>query len=440
MGRDRDDALRATRAALLRASVVLSVLVLAAFVGAGCGGSADDASAGGVPTLGFMTWRDQTGLDEKNFRACEKASGGKYRIEGIPMGPSVDGAREQLTRRLAAGDKTIDLINLDVIWTAEFSDAHWILDLTERVEPIADQFVPAALESTRYKDKYWAVPAGTNAALLYYRTDLVKKAPETWEELAAAVKAAKAKQPDIDGFVFQGNSYEGGSVDALEFMIGAGAKVLSDDGKESTLDQGDGATHALGFLQQMMEDGIAPKVVTTYMEEDTRLAFQGGNAVFMRNWPYAWALMNQDEASRVKGKFAIAPLPGFEGRGSASVLGGQNFGIASSTDEPELAWEAITCLTSEKVQRLKAVKKGEMPTLRRLYEDKEMAKDVPYMPVLASALEAGQNRPTTPYYNDVTIVIYKLYNEVLNGRISPEDAVEEMDRKVQAAINGKAEI
>ncbi|MCW2926180.1 MAG: extracellular solute-binding protein family 1 [Thermoleophilia bacterium] len=440
MGRERDDARSGYRDARIRAFAILLVLVFAALLAAGCGSSADDADANGVPVLGFMTWRDQTGFDEEKFAKCAKESGGKYRIEAIPMGPSVDAAREQLTRRLAAGDDSIDMINLDVIWTAEFSDAGWILDLSERMGPIADQYVPAALESTRYKDKYWAVPAGTNAALMYYRTDLVDHAPETYEELAEMAKAAQAKQPGIAGFVFQGNSYEGGMVDALEFMGSANAKVLSDDGTKATLDDGDGATYALSWLQSIMDDKVSPKVVTTFMEEDARLAFQKGDAVFMRNWPYAWALMNQDKASKVKGKFDIAPLPGFKDRSSASVLGGQNLGISSSTKHPELAWEAMMCLTGEDIQREKAVKKGEMPTLKRLYSDPQMAKDVPFIDVLAKGLETGVNRPTTPYYNDVTIVIYKAYNDVLNGRLTPEEAVKEMQHGVQAALDGKAEI
>jgi multiple sugar transport system substrate-binding protein len=424
----------------MRACAVLVAVLLAGLVAAGCGGSADDASAGGVPTLGFMTWRDQTGFDEKNFRACEKLDGNAYRIEPVPMGPTTDAAREQLTRRLAAGDESIDLINLDVIWTAEFSDANWIMDLTERVEPIKDQYVPAALESAFYKGRYWAIPAGTNAALLYYRTDLVDRAPQTWEELAEMAKAAQARQPGITGFVFQGNSYEGGTVDALEFIGAAQGKILSEDGTDAVVDDGDGAAHAMSYLQSIMESKVAPKVVTTYMEEDSRLAFQKGDAVFMRNWPYAWALMNKDDASKVKGKFDIAPLPAFDGRSSASVLGGQNYGIAATSEHPELAWKAMMCLTREEIQRVKAVEKGEMPTLQHLYDDPQMAKDVPFIDVLATNLRNGVNRPTTPYYNDVTIVIYKAYNDVLNGRITPEEAVERMQRGIQAAIDGKAEI
>lgn len=440
MGRDRDECPHGQRAWHARAVLLVLVPLFAALVATGCGGSADDAAAEGVTTLGFMTWRDQTGFDEKMYRMCEKRDGNTYRIEPVPMGPTVDAAREQLTRRLAAGDESIDMMNLDVIWTAEFSDANWIMDLTERVEPITGDYVPAAIESSFYKDRYWTVTAGTNAALMYYRTDLVDKAPESYEELAEMAKAAQAKQPGIAGFVFQGAAYEGGTVDALEFLGSAGAQVLSKDGTTSTIDEGDGAEYAFGWLQQVMEDGIAPKVVTTYMEEDARLAFQKGDAVFMRNWPYAWALMNKDEASKVKGKFDVAPLPGFEGRSSASVLGGQNYAISATTNKSELAWKAIMCLTGEDVQRIKAIEKGEMPTLRSLYSDDEMRKAIPFLDVLSAGLESGVNRPISPYYNDVTIPIYKAYNDVLNGRISPEDATEQLQRKVQAAVDGQAEI
>jgi multiple sugar transport system substrate-binding protein len=441
MGRDRDED-RRLGAARIRAGAAACVLVLAALVATGCGGSADDADAAGVPTLGFMTSRDQTGTDDKVFDYCAKKSGGKYRIEGIPVGPSTDAAREQITRRLAARDQSIDLLNLDVIWTAEFSDAGWLVDITDRVEQmgLGDKFVRAPLESAHYKGKYWGIPSGTDVSLLYYRTDLIKTPPKTWEDLVVQAKAAQAKKPGIAGFIFQGNSYEGGTVDALEFIHGAGANVIDEDGKKAVISKGDGATYALTFLRKLFTEGISPKVVTTYMEEDTRMAFQNGDAVFMRNWPYAYALMGKDEASKVKGKFAVAPLPGFEGRGRANVLGGQNFGIASTSKHPELAFDAIMCMNSEYVQKLRARNKGQAPTLQSLYKDPALLEEFPHLKTVAEGLEVGLNRPVTPYYNDVTIVIYRFYNEVLNGRVDPQEAVDEMDHKIQKAIVGKAEI
>jgi len=406
-------------------------------VAAGCGGSSEE---GGVPTLGFMTSRDASGFTEDIIKKCAAESGGKYKIEQLPIGPSTDASREQASRRLAAGDTSIDFINLDVIWTAEFSDAGWLVDLTDRVAPMKDLFVPVALDSAFYKDKYWAVPSGTNAAFLYYRTDLVKTPPKTWEALVEAAKQVRKTHPDMTGFVFQGASYEGGTVNALEYLGGAGAHVLSEDGKTAQLDKGDGTVHAMEFVERLVKDDVTSKTTTTFMEEDARLAFQKGDAVFMRNWPYAWALMNKDESSKVKGKFGVAPLPAFEGRESAAVLGGQNYGISASSTHKDLAWDAIMCVTSFEAQKQKTVQRGEMPTLKAVYEDPELRKDVPFIDTVEAGLAAGQNRPITPYYNEVTLSIYKAYNEVLNERISPEEAAKRMQHEIQAAISGKAEI
>jgi multiple sugar transport system substrate-binding protein len=414
------------------------VLAAAALIGAGCGGSADTAN--GVPVIGFMTWRDPTDVSDKMYRDCEKQSGNKYKIEPVAMGPTVDAAREQLTRRLGAGDKSIDLINLDVIWTAEFADAGWIMDITSRIKPIKDTFVQSALDSAYYKGKYWGMPVNANAALLYYRSDLVKTPPKTWEELVEQSKAVQKTHPGMAGFVFQGAPTEAGSVDALEFLYGAGAKALDDEGKKATIADGDSAEHALTFLQQLIKDGVSPKVVTTYTEEETRMAFQSGGAVFMRNWPYADGLMKTDKASKVKGKFKLATLPGFEGHEPANTLGGQNFGIAASTDDPELAWEALACLGSAKNQSIKATAKGELPALKSLFDDPELERQIGYLPLSKVSIARGSNRPKSPYYGDVTSSIYKAYNDALAGRISPKDAASRMQQGIQAAVDGKAEI
>ncbi|MCW2949556.1 MAG: extracellular solute-binding protein family 1 [Thermoleophilia bacterium] len=421
-----------------RVSVALCVLVIAAFTAAGCGGKADNAN--GAVVIGFMTWGDPTGASDKMYRACEKESGNKYRIDPVAMGPSVDAAREQLTRRLGAGDTSIDLINLDTIWTAEFADAGWLMDISDRIGPIKDTFVASSLDSAYYKGKYWAMPVNTNAALLYYRTDLVKKPPTTWEELKADAQAVQKTHPDMAGFVFQGAPSESGTVDALEYLLSSGAKVLDKSGKHSLIDEGGGAEHAFTFLRGMIKDGVAPKVVTTYMEEEARAAFQNGGAVFMRNWPYADPLMKTDKTSKVKGKFALAELPTFEGQEPITVLGGQNFGMSSHTDNPKLAWEALKCLGSAKMQSIKATVKGELPALQSLYDAPDLRKKITYLPFSKIAISRGRNRPKTPYYGDVTSAIYHAYNDVLAGHISPRDAVKRMDRGIQAAIDGKAEI
>ncbi|MCW2961194.1 MAG: extracellular solute-binding protein family 1, partial [Thermoleophilia bacterium] len=261
-----------------------------------------------------------------------------------------------------------------------------------------------------------------------------------WEELVKVSKQVQAKQPDIEGFVFQGARSESGTVDALEFMYAAGAKILSEDGKESIADEGDGSEFAFQFLANLIKDGVSPKVVATYTEEEARLAFQNGGAVFMRNWPYAAGLMETDKTSKVRGKFKMALLPGFEGRADANVLGGQNFGIAAGTDDPELAWEALQCLGSAEMQAIKATAKGELPALKASYDDPKLEAQIDYLPLSKVAIARGLNRPESPYYGDVTSSIFKAYNSVLSGELSPAEAVKELDHGVQAAIDGKAEI
>ena len=443
MGRDLTTLRQLPRAStmrLTRLAASCSVVIVAALIATGCGGSADSASAGEVPVLGFMTWRDPTGLGDKLVASCEKQAKGRYRIDQIPMGNNVDAAHEQVTRRLAAGDHTIDMLNLDTIWTAEFADAGWLVDLTDQVAPIKDTYLPSALVSTYYRGKYWAFPINANAAMLYYRKDLIKTPPKTWEELASQAAAVKAQHPGMIGFAFQGAPSESGSVDAMEFLLGAGAKVLSEDGKTSVITDDSNAEHAFTFLQKMMHDGVAPRVVTTFTENESLQAFQGGNAVFMRNWPYAYTMMNADKASKVKGKFAVAPLPAFEGHDPVAVLGGQNWAIATTSQHPKLALEAIQCLGGRDAQKQRALVKGEFSSLADLYQDPDVVKAYPFIPTLTTSLGMGQSRAVSPYYNDVSTVIYKAYNDVLQGNISPAQATKRIDHGVQLAIEGKAEI
>lgn len=424
----------------MRLGACLIVLACAGFVAAGCGGSADEAKAGETPTLGFMTWRDPTGLYDRIVARCNRRAQGRWKVEQIPMGPTTDAAREQLTRRLGAGDESIDMINLDVIWTAEFAKAGWIIDVTKRMKPIEDQYIPASIDSVTFEDKMWALPVGMNSALLYYRTDLVKTPPKSWEDVAAAAAKVRTTNPDMAGVVFQGAPYEGGTVDALEFIYGAGGEILSPDGTKSVATDNDGAERAFSFLADLMDRKLAPQAVKTYVEEDTRLAFQNGKAVFMRNWPYAYSMMAADKASKVRGKFAVVALPGIGGNEPASVIGGQNYGIAASSRYPEQAWDAIACLGDEQAQIEKAVEKGELPTLDALYRNARIKKALPFLDASYAAVKTARNRPITPFYNDITTVINKAYNDVLNGNVSPADAAKRIDHGVQKALDGEAEI
>jgi multiple sugar transport system substrate-binding protein len=438
MGRIRDDrALRVRALVVLRLALACATVVAAGAIAAGCGASAN--AANGPVELGLTTGRDPTGWQQQVIRQCNASSHGKWKITEIVLPPTVDAQREQIIRRLAGQDSSMSIIAADVIWTAEFSEAGWLVDLTNRVKPMENQFVPAAIDTVKYHGKYWAVPYGVQVAMLYYRKDIIKTPPKTWEEMASQAKAAMKTHPGMAGFVWQANQYEGLTVDALEYILAAGGHDLSPDGKTAIFDKGDGTQHAYEFMRSLFTSGVTPKAVTTFQEEESRQMFQQGNAIFMRNWPYVWQLA-QGPDSKVKGKIGVEALPKFEGRGSAGVIGGGNYAISRYTPNAEYAWQAVDCLSNEEHQRSRLVAKGDEPSREALYQDPALQKQFPFMVALRKGLDNGHPRPVTPYYNDVTTPINRISHEVVAGSISPEAAAHKLDHSVQLAVDGKGEI
>jgi multiple sugar transport system substrate-binding protein len=189
-----------------------------------------------------------------------------------------------------------------------------------------------------------------------------------------------------------------------------------------------------------VEDGTSPRTVTTFHEEESRIAFQQGKAVFLRNWPYVWPLSQTDPGSKVKGKVGVAPLPGFEGQSPATVLGGKNLGISRFTKHPEEAFDAIQCIASAKNQRRLLEVKGNLPALQAVYDVPELQQKIPFLSTARDALDVAHPRPITPYYNDVTIALARAANEATSGVATPEEAVAKADKAIQSGIDGEGEI
>lgn len=416
---------------------LLCVVLLSALVATGCG---DDAEAGsGTKILHITSGRDPTGTFPRILRQCNESAGGKWKLEAVMVPPTVDAQREMFIRRLAGKDSTLDILGMDVIWTAEFSEAGWIWDLTDKIEPIKDQLVPAPLATVEYKGKYWAMPSNTNLAVLYYRKDIIKEPPTTWQQMAEMAKEAKKKHPDMAGFLWQANQYEGLTVDALEFIHSAGGKVLDESGKKSLLAEGDGTLKAFKFMRSLFETKVTPQSVGTFQEEESRQLFQSGKGIFLRNWPYVWPT-SQKKGSPILGKVGVAELPAFEGGKQATVLGGLNWGISVYSKYPKEAWEAVQCVTSFEHQKLDTMKRLNLGVWEKLYTDPDVKKQIPFIGTLRAGLDNAHSRPTTPYYFDVTYAIAKYSHEVAVGTMDPETAVKRLDHDVQLAVEGKGEI
>ena len=419
--------------------VTIVVVFVTALVAAGCGGGdAEGGAADGPVKVRWTTDRDPTGEVFRMIDDCNEANAERWEIEPVIMPPAVDAKREQIIRRLAAGDDGLDVLTIDVVWTAEFSETGWIVDLTERMAAKEQEFIASSFETVKYDGKVWAYPMGTNVALLYYRTDLVKQPPKTWEELVEVAKRVQSTHPGMKGFLYQALPYEGLTVDALEFITAAGGSALSEDGTKATFDED--TRFAFEFMRRLVEEGVTPREVVTFMEEESRQSFQNGDAVFLRNWPYVYPLANDKASSKVAGKFDVAPLPKFEGRQSGGVLGGANLAISTFSKHPEEAWEVIECLGGPKAQKRRALTRGEMPTIDALYQDADVRKALPYLDVARTALDSAVPRPVTPYYNDLTREIYFISNKVVSGRMGVDAAVKELQASAQLAVKGTPRI
>lgn len=176
-----------------------------------------------------------------------------------------------------------------------------------------------------------------------------------------------------------------------------------------------------------------------YGEEEARGVFQAGNAVFMRNWPYAWAL-GQGADSVVKGKIGVAVLPkgGTAGR-NAATLGGELLAVSKYSKNSAQAADLVMYMTSAAVQKERALKASYNPTLAALYKDPEILKANPFMGELLDTFQSAVPRPATvtaSKYNQVSNEFWNATHEVLSGKAKAPDALTRLDAALKRLGRG----
>lgn len=340
------------------------------------------------------------------------------------------------TSAFLLGSSPYDLVHMDVVWVPKFAAAGWLLDLSDRVskEQLA-QYLPGDVNGGMYEGKLYRIPWRTDAGMLYYRKDLLEQAgmkpPETFAELIQISKDLKQKNAANWGYVWQGKQYEGVSAMFVEILEGNGGFWVNPDTKEVGLDRPE-AIEAVRFLLNTIQEGISPPGVTSYQEEETRRLFHAGNAVFMRNWPYAFPLMNLD--SPVQGKFGIKPMVHGSGHRSAACLGGWGWGISSTTRHPKEAWRAVEFLTNEAIQREYILQTGYLPSLRSLYNDPAILAKYPYFFQMLDVLKTSALRPPIAQYAQASDILQRYLSAVFSGRMRPEDAMQSASRETRQLL------
>jgi multiple sugar transport system substrate-binding protein len=408
-------------------------LVAAGLMLAGCS-PALSSSAGSAPStngigpITFAIGKDDIGWLTGVIAGWNK----KYpqqKVTPILLPEASNDQLAQLVANLQAKSDEYDVIDMDVIWTAEFASNGWIIPLPGSQFPNLGGFLKPAVDTAMYQGRLYAVPDYSNADLLYYRSDILAKAgkqpPKTWAQLAELAKTVAPKY-GLYGYAGTFAPYEGLTVDFAEAVQSADGSILSPEGTRVTVDSPQ-ALKGLEFLVDGFRQGWIPKVALTYEEESAQAAFEAGKFLFLDNWPDVYqALSVPGPENKVYGKFGVTALPGLDGPGSSS-LGGANLAISSYSQHQRTALDFIKYMTDKDNEEEMFEQGSFPPVLTQLYTTQSLVSRYPHLlPVLEQAIDSAQPRPAITNYDQASLAISSNVYQALTGQKQPQLALAEM--------------
>ena len=422
----------------MRISALAAAVVALFAFGSGQPAAAQVTISISCSSLGIELELCQTAAD-----AWAKETGNQAKLVSTPAD-----ANERLAlyqQLLAAGSADIDIFQVDVVWPGIL--ANHFIDLKEYLSPedLADHF-EALVANNTVADKLVAAPFFADAGLLYYRKDLLEKygkqVPQTWAELTDTAKAVTdgergAGNAQMQGYVWQGRAYEGLTCNGIEWVASfGGGAIVEPDGKISI---NNAQAAAAINLAKSWVGAISPEGVLNYAEEEARGVFQSGNAVFMRNWPYAWGLANAAD-SPVKDKVGVAVLPQGDGTGArhAAALGGQQLAVSKYSAHPKEAADLVRYLTSAAEQKRRALQ-GFNPTRKSLYSDAELLQALPFLKDFQAVLDSATPRPSTvtgTKYNQISSEFVRAVHNTLSGQGTAEENLAALEQALDRLSRG----
>jgi multiple sugar transport system substrate-binding protein len=343
-----------------------------------------------------------------------------------------NGQLAQLTANLQAGSSTYDVIAMDVIWTAEFAAAGWIIPLESSTFPLGD-FLRPAVDTAMYNGHLWAVPYYSNAEVLYYRKDILgaagKLPPKTWAQLAEQAETVAPKY-GLQGYAGQLAPYEGLTVNFADAIQSAGGSILSPAGNVTV--NSPQARAGLSFLVNGLHAGWIDPSSLDYEEESSGTEFLSGKLLFLNNWPFIYGQASQP-GNKLYGKVGVAPLPGLDGPGSSS-LGGANLAVSAFSRHQATAIAFISYLTSLQEEQQLLVDSGFPPVWTSLYSDPAMVNKFPDLPVVKQAILTAQPRPSIVDYDQASLAISSAVYQALTNKKTPQQALTELDGQLTQII------
>lgn len=413
--------------------MALAFLAALAFAVTACG---SDDDGGGPVELNWFIFNEPSGVLPKIADKCSKQAGDSYTINFEYLPSDADQQREQLVRRLGAEDDSIDIIGMDVIWTGEFANAGWVEEWTgEDAQAATKGVFPSVAETARFEDKLWAAPIWSNTQLLWYRQDRTPNPPKTWEEMFQ-----QAKQLGKDNLIqVQANRYEGLVVWFNSMVESAGTSVVEPDDAQKVALEPAATEKGLGLMVQLANSPFADPSMSTSNEDTSRLAFEGGSAAFMLNYPFVYPSA-KDNAPQIFKQMRAAPYPRVDAnRPSAPPLGGINLGVSTYSQHKEEAFDAIKCLIQPENQIEIATAGGLPPVTESLYREKAIDDVYPgFAQTVRESIGNAAPRAVTPAYQDVALAIQRTIHPLNDIPFNPDDIkakVEELRENVQTALD-----
>lgn len=403
--------------------IVATTIALAA-----CG-----SSSKGPVALNWYVFPEPSGSFANAAAACSANSHGAYQIKISNLQTSSDQQRISLVRRLAAGDPGIDILAMDVDWTAEFAEAKWIRPWSGANQAaVSNGVLPGPLKTATWKGKLYAAPINSNTQLLWYRKDLVPSPPKTWNEMIDdAIKLAKEGKPHA--IEEQGSKYEGLTVWFNSLVNSAGGGILSTDNKILV---GPSTKAAAQIMQRMASSAAADPGLNVAQEGQADTAFDMGNAAFEINYPFVWSSA-QKVNPKVFKQMGYAPFPSVTPGTSPKVsIGGYNLGVSAYSKHPQQAFDAVKCLVQAKNQVTDAVKGGLAPVLGTIYQQPAFEKAYPFHQLIKQQLQSYGIRPQTPAYADITLAIQDVLSPTTN--IDPKTIVSTLRSEIKSALTSRA--
>lgn len=417
-----------------------AVVAAAALVLAGCGPAED------TPVLTWYTNPDDGG-QATIAQQCTEAAGGAYRIETSVLPNDAASQREQLTRRLAAGDTSMDIMSLDPPFIPELAEPGFLAPVPDSVASSTTQdTLEGALAGATWKENLVTVPFWANTQLLWYRKSVAEEAgldmdePITWDQL---IEVARDQDKDLG---VQGARAEAMTVWLNALVESGGGHILENPEAAAAQVQtgldSEAGTKAAEIVSTIGQEGLGGPGLATQQENEAMLLFQGDSGSFMVNWPFIWPATN----ASVEDGSLPEDLPEdigwtlyprvYEDQEQAPPLGGINLGVGAQSEHPELAWEAIECIVSPEHQTQYFVTNGNPPSSASAFEDPEVEELFPMAPAIRESLELAAPRPQTPYYNEVSTAIQQRFTPP--GAVDPETTPAESGQFIMEVLRGES--